>query len=124
MTLILDAGALIALERGDRRTAVLIAEATAQGQRLVVPAGVVGQVWRGGAAQAVIARALRSPSLSVDVLSEPVARAAGTLCGVAGTNDVIDATVVVAARQHKAVVVSSDRGDLVQLDPALSIIDC
>ncbi|MGH2861356.1 MAG: PIN domain-containing protein [Solirubrobacteraceae bacterium] len=120
----LDAGALIALERGDRLTAVLIDEAKAQGRRLVVPAGVVGQVWRGGAAQAVIARALKSPSLSVDALSEAVARAAGMLCGVAGASDVIDASVVVAARQHKAIVMSSDREDLVRLDPTLSIIDC
>lgn len=124
MTLVLDAGALIALERGDRLTAVLIDEAKAQGRRLVVPAGVVGQVWRGGAAQAVIARALKSPSLSVDALSEAVARAAGMLCGVAGASDVIDASVVVAARQHKATVMSSDREDLVRLDPTLSIIDC
>lgn len=45
------------------------------------------------------------------------------MCGAAGTGDVVDASVVVAARRHKAIVMSSDREDLTRLDPMLSIVD-
>jgi hypothetical protein len=44
---VLDAGALIAVERGDRETAAVIEVARQENQAVIVPAGVVGQVWRG-----------------------------------------------------------------------------
>ena len=40
---VLDTGALIALERGDRRMIALLRRALAQGRVFRVPAGVVGQ---------------------------------------------------------------------------------
>jgi hypothetical protein len=46
--LTLDAGALIAFERADRRVVAIVARALARKAPLAVPAGVVGQVWRGG----------------------------------------------------------------------------
>src|SRR5262249_40137025 len=46
-------------------------------------------------------------------------RAAGTLCGQAGTPDVIDAMVVVLAAQLDAAVVTSDPDDLADLSLAL-----
>jgi hypothetical protein len=63
LTLVLDAGALIAVERGDRASA-------------------------------------------------------------AETSDVVDASIVIAARRYKATVISSDRADLVRLDPTLPVVDC
>jgi hypothetical protein len=54
--LTLDAGALIALERGDRRLLALLGEALRRGLFFRVPAGVVGQVWRDGRKQATLAR--------------------------------------------------------------------
>jgi hypothetical protein len=45
--LTLDAGALIAFERNDRRLVAVIARSLEHGHGLAVPAGVVGQVWRG-----------------------------------------------------------------------------
>ena len=124
MTLVLDAGALIALERGDRASAALIEAARLDGRSIVVPAGVLGQTWRDGAKQALLARLLGAREVVVEPLGEAVARAAGELCGRTQTSDVIDASVVIAARRYRAVVVSSDRGDLLHLDPALPIIDC
>ena len=44
--LTLDAGALIAFERNDRRVVALLARALHHQLALVVPAGVIGQVWR------------------------------------------------------------------------------
>src|SRR5512139_3185766 len=58
--LTLDAGALIALERNDRRIVALLARARHHGWALVVPEGVVGQVWRDGKRQARLARLLAS----------------------------------------------------------------
>jgi hypothetical protein len=46
------------------------------------------------------------------------------LPGAAGTSDVVDASVVIVARRYKATVISSDRADLVRLDPRLPVVDC
>jgi hypothetical protein len=121
---VLDAGALIAVGRGDRDTAALIEVARQEHRSLFVPAGVVGQVWRGGRRQARLARFLNARDVLVEPLTDTGARAAGALCGVAGTTDVIDASVVLAARRHLATVISSDRSDLEVLDPTLAIVDC
>jgi hypothetical protein len=48
VTLVPDAGALIAVERSDRGTAAVIEVARREDRRVVVPAGAVGQVWRDG----------------------------------------------------------------------------
>lgn len=124
MSLVLDAGALIALERADRAIAAIIEVARQDQRAVVVPAGVVGQVWRGGARQARVARLLGARDVQVEPLTDPVARAAGILCGAAQTDDVIDASVVLAARLHRATVITSDRGDISALDPFLAMIDC
>jgi hypothetical protein len=121
---VLDAGALIAMERLDRRVLALCATAREADQHLVVPAGVVGQVWRDGSRQARLARFLRARGTVIQALDLGEARSAGIVCGRAGTSDVIDATVVLAARRHQARVVSSDRGDLHRLDGDLYVIDC
>jgi len=55
----LDAGALIAIDRGERRMIALIEQVLAQGGRFHVPAGVLGQVWRDGRSQAILARFVR-----------------------------------------------------------------
>ena len=44
--------------------------------------------------------------------------------GTSDTSDVIDASVVIAARRHRAPVISSDRDDLTRLDASLAVIDC
>lgn len=124
MTLVLDAGALIAIERQHRDTAALLEAARLDGREIYVPAGVVGQVWRSGARQVLLARLLNADGVMVDPLTGDVARAAGALCGASKTDDVIDASVVICTRRHDAVVVSSDRADLERLDPRLEIVDC
>ena len=49
--IVLDAGALIALDRGDKRLIALLDRALTQGRVFRVPAGVVGQAWRDGRVQ-------------------------------------------------------------------------
>lgn len=120
--LTLDAGALIAVDRNDRRVVALLARALEHRHGIVVPAGVVGQVWRDGRRQARLARFLAAPEVEVDVLDDRRAREAGQLCGTRGTADVIDASVVLAARARRYRIVTSDSADLRRLDPRCQLI--
>jgi hypothetical protein len=118
----LDAGALIALDRGDRRMIALLRRALAQGRTFRVPAGVVAQAWRDGRGQVTLARFLRSHEVEVIPLDEQLARSCGELCGAANASDIIDASVVILARQKRDPIVTSDPNDLRRLDPAAQII--
>ena len=118
----LDAGALIALDRGDKRMIALLQRALAQGRFFRVPAGVVGQAWRDGGVQVTLARFLRSEEVEIIPLDEELARSCGELCGAASASDVIDASVVIVARERQDLIVTSDPGDLRRLDPAARII--
>jgi hypothetical protein len=71
-----------------------------------------------------LGRLLKARGVVVTPLTDTGARAAGILCGTAGTEDVIDASVVLAARQHRATVLSSDRADIQALDPTIRLVDC
>lgn len=122
MSFTLDAGALIAFERDDRAMVTLVARVRERRLRLAVPAGVVGQVWRNGRTQVALGRLLASAMVEIEPLDDASARAAGQLCGVTGTRDVIDASVVLCARRRGQGVVTSDVRDLRRLDPALHLI--
>ena len=118
----LDAGALIAFERNDRKVVTIIARAVELGYSLAVPAGVVGQVWRDGRRQARLSRLLGSPDVTVEPLDDQRAREAGQLCGVRGLADVIDASVVLCARGHGHRIMTSDPKDIRTLDPSATLI--
>ena len=122
MSFTLDAGALIAFERDDRAMVALVARVRERTLRMAVPAGVVGQVWRDGRMQVALARLLASAMVEIEPLDDARARAAGQLCGVTGTRDVIDASVVLCARRRGDGVVTSDVGELRRLDPSLHLI--
>lgn len=119
---VLDAGALVAFERRDRAMVVLVARAFELDARLCVPAGVVGQAWRNGRRQARLAQLLNSPLVEVVPLTDAQARAAGQLCGVTKTRDVIDASVVLLARDRGVCAVTADVDDLARLDPHLELV--
>jgi hypothetical protein len=120
-TIVLDAGALIAFERGNARMRAVVREALAESVRLVIPAGALGQVWRGSPRQVALRALTKGPTTLVPALDHVLAEAAGVLCGRAGTSDVIDASVVLVARRERAVVVTSDVDDLRRLDPTLPL---
>jgi len=69
-----------------------------------------------------LAALLSARSVHVAALTEGVAKAAGQLCGLRGPSDVIDASVVLAAREAAAIVVTSDADDIRRLDPTLPIV--
>ena len=120
--IVLDAGALIAVDRGDKRMIALLHRAITQGRVFRVPAGVVGQAWRDGRIQATLARFLRSKEVEIIALDEQLARSCGELCGAADSSDIIDASVVILARERRDPIVTSDPNDLQRLDPAAQII--
>ncbi|MDP9282627.1 MAG: hypothetical protein M3P38_11080 [Chloroflexota bacterium] len=82
---------------------------------------MLGQAWRDGSRQAPLAALLSARITLVESLDEPMAKAAGVLCGRSRTADVIDASVVLAARSRDAVVVTTDESDLRRIDPALEV---
>jgi len=110
------------LERGDKRMIALLHRALAQGRAFRVPAGVVGQAWRNGRVQVTLVRFLRSEEVEIVPLDEQLARSCGDLCGAASASDVIDASVVILARERRDLIVTSDPGDLRRLYPAAQII--
>ncbi|MBI4903213.1 MAG: PIN domain-containing protein [Acidobacteria bacterium] len=120
--IVLDAGALIALDRGDKRMIALLQRALARGRVFRVPAGVVGQAWRDGRVQVTLARFLRSDEVEIVPLDEQLARSCGELCRATNSSDVIDASVVILARERREPIVTSDPKDLRRLDPAAQII--
>lgn len=120
--LTLDAGALIGFERGQRQSVRLVARARERGEPLAVPAGVVGQVWRDGRRQPNLARLLASVDCTVIALDDMAARSAGQLCGLTGTVDVVDASVVLCARSRGHRVATGDPDDLRRLDPKIELV--
>lgn len=119
--LVMDAGPLIRLDRGNEHMRAVVRSAVESGRPVIIPSGVLGQVWRDGSRQALLAALLRNPVTHVELLDEPMAKAAGVLCGRAGAADVIDATVVLTARARGAVVVTTDVDDLRRLDPHVEV---
>ncbi len=120
-TVVLDAGALIALERRDTRMLALAADLVAMKVAAHLPAGVLAQVWRGSPRQHAVMKLVRTGALRVEPLSEEIAVRIGLLLAASGTSDVVDAHVALLGRKLHATVVTSDPHDLHTLDPALDL---
>ena len=118
----LDAGGLIALDRDDRRVVVLLARARETGARVTVPASALAQAIRQPERQVRLSRLIRQLGTDVIDLGRVDATHVGRLLAASGTSDITDAHVVICARRASQPVVTSDPGDLRQLDPALRLI--
>lgn len=93
--LTLDAGALIAVERGDRRLRVLLDETERAGWPIAVPVGPLAQVWRDGARQVVLARFLNATDrVEIVEWDATTTRVTGVLCGRTVTSDPEDFRVL------------------------------
>ena len=112
--LVLDTGALIALDRNDRTVWGMLRNAADDSAQVSVPAGVIAQAWRDGSGQALLSRALTH--CDEVPLEGSLARATGLLCGRAGMADIVDASValVAAARAQTGptALITSDPTDL------------
>ena len=102
--LVLDAGAFVTVERGDRDVVALIKRERLAGRAPVTNGGVVAQVWRGGSGR-LLAGVDTAP------IDDSLGRRAGMLLARTGRADAIDAAVVCLAVDGDDIV-TSDPGDL------------
>src|SRR5437773_4376388 len=105
MTVVYDAGALIAADRSDRETWADHRARLELGLVPITTAPVVGQVSR-SPRQAQLRRFLRG--CEIVPFSDADAHEVGALAGKARTHDVVDVHVVVVAQRHGYGVVTSD----------------
>jgi hypothetical protein len=112
MTLLLDAGALIAIDKRDPRVRFTLRAAQEEGVPVRTAATAVAQVWRDGARQANLAGGLAS--IDVLPLRSDDARRIGELLGATGTTDVADAHVAMLAEPGDRIL-TSDPKDLDRL---------
>jgi sugar phosphate isomerase/epimerase len=119
MTLVLDAGALIAVEWRHREVLARIKAELDNDRIPLTHGGIVGQVWRSGTGrQAELARLLRG--VDVAALDEELGKRAGVLLGKARTSDVIDAALIMLATDGDEIL-TSDADDLRPLAEAAGV---
>ena len=106
MSAVLDAGALVGVERRDRRIGALLRVLQRDGVDVRSSAGAVAQVWRDGRRQANLARLLAG--VDIAQLDELAARKVGELLKASGSEDIVDAHVALLARPQDAVLTSDD----------------
>jgi predicted nucleic acid-binding protein len=112
VSIVLDSGALIALERNDKSMWTALKLAALGNEDVLVPSAALAQVWRGTARQARLSSAL---NFCVLASLDAVARAVGELCGRARTKDIADAQVAIVAATHGDVLYTSDPADMKRL---------
>ncbi len=109
MSLVLDAGALIAYERGSRTVQAFLERAHRQGEDVRTTTAVVAQTWHGDSKQARLATLLRG--VDERDLTSDQARLVGRLLRQAGTADVVDGTIVDIANDGDEIL-TSDPADI------------
>lgn len=119
----LDAGGLIALDRGDRKVIALLARTAELGHTVTIPASALAQAIRRPERQARLSRLVRQPATDVVPLDRVDAVRVGRLLAASGTADVVDAHVIECARRTGTAVVTSDPGDLRRLDATVRIVE-
>jgi hypothetical protein len=117
--LVLDAGAFVAVERGNRDVLALVKRERQSGRAPITNGGVVGQVWRGGSGRQVAVARLLS-GVEVAPVDDLLGRRAGVLLALAGRSDAIDAAVVCLARDGDDIL-TSDPDDLRDLAQAAGL---
>lgn len=119
MRLVLDTGALIAVEQDDREVMTLLKREALAGRVPLTHGGVVGQAWRGGRGrQVTMSRLLNATEISP--IDDAMGRRAGVLLAAAGASDVIDAAVVLLAGDGDEIV-TSDPAELAALATAAGL---
>jgi predicted nucleic acid-binding protein len=107
-----DTGALLAIERRRDRMLRVLRAAEQTSTPIVVPAVVIAEWWR-GRPSARMTELLEA--LTIEPVSEQLARVAGEALAVVPGATTIDALVMASAALRGGVVYTSDRGDLERL---------
>ncbi len=109
MNAVLDAGALVAIDKGDRSVGAMLRVLQRNGVPVVTGGGVVAQVWRDGGRQANLARILSG--VDIDALDAVTARRVGELLRQNRSDDLVDAHVALLV-QPDSQVLTSDEPDI------------
>ena len=112
MKAVLDAGALVAIDRRSRLIGAQLRVLQQQGTPIRVSSAVVGHVWRDGRKQANLARVL--VGIGIEPLGKDDGKRIGELLALAGTADIVDAHVALMTA-HADLVLTSDPGDIREL---------
>ena len=118
MALVLDAGALIAIDRRDRVAGALLRVAQRQGVAVHTSASVLAQAWRDGARQASLARTLTG--IDAIAIEQTSGRRVGELLADSGTSDIVDGHVALLGAADDTVLIS-DPADIQRLLDAHSV---
>jgi hypothetical protein len=108
--LTLDAGALMAYERGQEHMRKILAVGYERGFVPTIPAIALAEVWRGDPKDARIARLLKA--CSIEVVDETLARAAGGLRRATPGATAIDACIAVGVHRRGDAIATSDPDDM------------
>ena len=116
--IVLDAGALRALEKHDLKLIASLRVAHRLGLPIRVPAAALAQVWRGGPKSAPLARLLKQP-VGVVSVDERAARHIGEFVASLRLTpgmkvDVVDAHVALTTRATKSLVYTIDPSDMLR----------
>ena len=107
MALVLDSGALIAIDRHDRAMIARLVAAHEDGEAVRTSTAAVAQVWRGGARQVTLARVLQG--VEEIALDGDQSRAIGALLAKTSQRDVVDAAVALVARSADEILTSDPK---------------
>lgn len=113
--MILDAGFLISLDRGEDAARSFLAAAVRSRAPLHTTHPVVAQVWRDGARQARLAAFVQT----LIVHSFDDGASVGRLLALSGTSDVVDAHLVVLALRLGDDILTGDTDDLATISAPL-----
>jgi predicted nucleic acid-binding protein len=111
LALTFDTGALIALERADKRMRTVLETAAIEHVPICVPAVVVAEWWRGSSRR----RLDILESIDVEPTTEYLARIAGEAMAELPGSTVVDAIVMASAAQRGGIVYTADLRDLERL---------
>lgn len=109
MKAVLDAGALVAVDRRDRLTGARLRVLQQQGTPVRVSAAVVSQVWRDGRRQANLSQVLTGAG--IEALGKDDGKRIGELLALTGSADIVDAHVALMAAPGD-LVLTSDPDDI------------
>ncbi|HEY7047343.1 MAG TPA: PIN domain-containing protein [Jatrophihabitantaceae bacterium] len=118
----LDAGALIAVDRGDRRILELLARSRQVSGTVTVPATALAQAMRDPVRQVRLIRLVRQTTTKIVGLDRADAISVGRILARTRTSDIADAHIALTARRAGQAVVTSDADDLRRLDPRLRVV--
>ena len=110
-TITLDTGALLALERRRQRASLVLRDVLTMGGKAIVPQVVLAEWWRGrtDVREAILA------SVTIEPLTDPIAKLAGEAIAATAGATTIDAIVMASAATRGDTVYTSDFHDLERL---------